>query len=155
MDRENGAKKSEEKYLNPRARDSTPLRDRCVSLLFLYFATWSTYAGVCTATHAGHKRAEIVTIPTERGARVRIILSVMKMRRVRAIFEEKGRCNLKNSNRSRPRGSYLSKFSSEENTRSKLQMIKRVNFVGSTYTARSESTNEERIPPWAGSHRAT
>lgn len=107
--RENGAKKSAGRKISRVARTGFLLEDPSFLPPPLLLSTIrSTYASVRTATHAAHKRTEIVTIPTERGARIRIIFIRNRKRGVRAIFVRKSRRNPKNSNRFGPRDSYLS-----------------------------------------------
>lgn len=119
------------------------LRSSFLPHLF-YSATRSTYASVCTATHAAYKRAEIVTIPTERGAReFELSLSVTRKASRSDYLGEKGSTQ---SEEFKSVQSYLSKFLSEKNARARLRAaIKHVDLVGSTYAfgAHERST----IPP--------
>lgn len=142
MGRENRAKKSTGKKIFQTMRFYPSQR----SSLSPSSATRSTYASVCIATHAACKRAEIVTIPTERGARVRIIFirhtesvafGLSRRKRIGAIrrIQIGPGCAV----------SYLSKFS----LRKTLGLgYERLNVsIWSDPHTRSEPTNEERIPP--------
>lgn len=134
MGYENGAKKSAGRKISQTVCTGFHSSQRS-SFPFSSTLPFNPPTQVC-ATHAAHKRA----VPTERGAQVRIIFIRHGKRRVRAIFE--GRRNPKNSNRSKPRGSYLSKYSFEENVWARLRTIKRVDLVEPTYVHSPQMRNE-------------
>lgn len=140
----------EEKYLESRARDF--FSKIVVSPSSSSTLCHSIHLRKCARSHPRCAQAygDRDDSHGKRRARIRIIFISNRKRGVRAIFVKKSRGAIRRIQIDSGRATriFLSKFSSEENARTRpRRAIKRVDSVGSTYAACSESTNEERIPP--------